>query len=89
MPRQFCTTSESVRLTGRVFHPWFFTRFRCPRRAPVLAWQLLRGMGDAGVPPIKRLLSRSKVRCVGAIYLTLATGVALVALASVKGGGFL
>jgi len=41
----------------------------------------------AGVPPIKSLLSRSKVRCVGAIYLTLATGVALVALASVKGGG--
>lgn len=39
----------------------------------------------AGVQPTKSLLNRPEVRCAGAIYLTLAAGVALVAL-SIQGG---
>jgi hypothetical protein len=40
----------------------------------------------AGIPPIKRPLGRPEIRCAGALYLALASGMAIVALFSVTGG---
>lgn len=41
----------------------------------------------AELPPIKRLPSGREIRCAGALYLTIASGVAIVALSSVRGVG--
>ncbi len=52
---------------------------------PSLAWQLLLGMVMPPLAERKPVLDRAELRCLGAIYLTIATAVALAAL-SLQGG---